>query len=176
MNLLAKIRTIPDFPKPGILFYDVTTLFQDASAFRQVVDEMAAPWTAPACEAPPEYIVGIDARGFLLASALAYRLNAGLVVVRKRGKLPWRTESISYDLEYGTAEVEIHVDAVRPGSRVLIADDLLATGGTAAAAVELVRRTGGAVLGCTFLLELDGLGGRARLAGTPVGSLITVPA
>lgn len=170
--LLAKVRRIPDFPKPGILFYDITTLLKDGPAFREMIDRLAEPWRA----SPPDYVVGIDARGFLMAAALGYALGTGVVLVRKKGKLPFRTERVAYALEYGEAEVEMHVDAVEPGRRVLIADDLLATGGTAAAACALVERSGGIVAGLCFVLELDGLGGRARLADRAVDALITVPA
>lgn len=170
--LLAKVRRIPDFPKPGILFYDVTTLLKDAEGLREVVDRMAAPWL----DTPPDYVLGIDARGFLLASAVAYRLGVGVVLARKKGKLPWRTERAAYALEYGEAELEIHVDAVEPGRNVLIADDLLATGGTAEAACRLVERTGGTVAGLSFVIELDGLPGRERLQGRRVESLLRVPA
>lgn len=171
-SLLDKVRRVPDFPKPGILFYDITTLLKDGPAFRELVDTLALPWRAE----PPDYVLGIDARGFLLAAALGYTLGSGVVLVRKKGKLPFRTERVAYALEYGEAEVEMHVDAVEPGSRVLIADDLLATGGTAAAACVLAERTGGVVVGLSFVLELDGLGGRARLAERRVDTLITVPA
>lgn len=171
-ELLALVRQIPDFPKPGILFYDVTTLFKDPAGFQATIEQMTQTWGAET----PDYVVGIDARGFILAAAMAVRLGTGLVLVRKKGKLPFRTESVSYALEYGEAEVEIHVDAVEPGKRVVVADDLLATGGTAAAACQLIERTGGEVLGLAVVLELEGLSGRARLPGRRVESLLRVPA
>lgn len=171
-GLLSAIRKIPDFPKPGILYYDITTLLKDPVAFQTTVDRIAERWL----DARPDYVLGIDARGFILASAVAYKLNTGLVVVRKRGKLPFETESVSYELEYGSAEMEIHVDAVEAGKRVVIVDDLLATGGTAAATVELVRKTGGEVAGMSFVIELDGLGGRDKLHEVDVHTLIRVPA
>jgi len=158
-ELLEKVRTISDFPKRGITFYDITTLLQDARAFQTLIDLLADRWIGDR----PDYVVGIDARGFLLAGALGYKLDAGVVMVRKQGKLPFRTESVRYELEYGQAEIEIHADAVEPGKRVLIVDDLLATGGTAQATVDLVRRTGGTVLGCDFIIELSALKGRERL-------------
>lgn len=171
-DLLAKVRTIPDFPKPGILFYDITTLLKDAAGLQSTIDRLSDRWVGEHID----YVVGIDARGFLLASAMAYKLNTGLVLVRKKGKLPFTTTSVSYDLEYGSAEIEIHVDAVEPGKRVLIADDLLATGGTAAATAQLLRQSQAEVVGAAFVLELDGLGGRGRLDGIRVDSLIVVPA
>jgi adenine phosphoribosyltransferase len=171
-HLSSKIRRIPDFPKPGILFYDITTLLKDPAGFQETIDLLALPWL----EERPDYILGIDARGFILASALAYKLNTGLVVVRKRGKLPFKTESVRYALEYGEAEIEIHVDAVEKDKRVLIVDDLLATGGTAWAAVELVRKTGGIPIGTAFVIELTGLGGREKLKPLRVESLLKLPA
>jgi adenine phosphoribosyltransferase len=171
-ELKGKIRTIPDFPKPGILFYDITTLLKDPGAFQKTVDLLAHPWLSHR----PDYILGIDARGFILASALAYKLHTGLVVVRKKGKLPFKTESVRYALEYGYAEIEIHVDAVENGKKVLIVDDLLATGGTAQATVELVKKTGGIPIGCAFVIELMGLSGRDRLLPLRVESLLTFPA
>lgn len=169
-DLLSKIRTIPDFPKPGILFYDITTLLADADGLRETIDRMAADWQAKNLDC----IVAIDARGFILGSALAYKLGLGMVLVRKKGKLPHKTESVSYDLEYGSAEVEVHIDALAGGKRALIVDDLLATGGTAAASIRLVQKTGGQVAGCAFVIELDGLGGRAKLGDVPIRSLLTV--
>ena len=143
---------------------------QPPARFQEAVDRLADPWI----ETDIDYVVGIDARGFILGAAIAYKLNKGLVLVRKEGKLPFRTERVSYELEYGSASVEIHVDAVEPGRRVLSVDDLLATGGTAAAAVELVERTGGIVAGLGFVIELTALGGRARLGDHRVVSLIAV--
>ena len=167
-DLRAAIREVPDFPKKGILFYDITTLLADARSFRRAIDAMAAPHVGQ----PIDIVVGIEARGFILGAALAYTLGKGLVVVRKKGKLPARTRAASYALEYGVDQIEMHEDAVRPGARVIIVDDLLATGGTAAAAVELVRESGGHVVECAFLVELESLGGRARLNGCHVVSLV----
>lgn len=167
-DLRTAIREIPDFPKEGILFYDITTLLADARAFQRAVDAMAAPHVGQ----PIDLIVGIDARGFILAAAMAYKLCKGLVLVRKKGKLPAATRTASYALEYGVDEIEMHADAVPPGARVLIVDDLLATGGTAAATVQLVRDSGGQVVECAFLVELDSLGGRKRLEGCKITSLV----
>ncbi len=167
-DLRAAIREIPDFPKEGILFYDVTTLLADPRAFQRAIDVMATPHVGE----PLDVIVGIDARGFILAAALAYKLCKGLVLVRKKGKLPAATRTARYELEYGVDEIEMHADAVAPGARVLIVDDLLATGGTASAAVQLVRDSGGHVVECAFLVELESLGGRRRLEGCKVSSLI----
>lgn len=170
-DLRTAIREIPDFPKAGILFYDITTLLKDARCFQRAIDILAAPHIG----APLDYIVGIDARGFILGAALAYKLCKGLVVVRKKGKLPARTRTASYALEYGVDEVEMHHDALPPGARVMIVDDLLATGGTAAAAVQLARDSGAEVVECAFLVELESLNGRQRLDGCPVVSLIRYP-
>ncbi len=169
-DLLAKIRTIPDFPKPGILFYDITTLFQDPEGLREAVDRLAAPWR----DNPPDFIVGIDARGFILGSAMAYTLGAGLVLVRKKGKLPAQTITVEYELEYGMDELEIHKDAIPTGSTALIVDDLLATGGTASATVDLAAQVGADIVGASFVIEIDGLGGREKLSGIPVQVLLTV--
>jgi len=162
------IREVPDFPKPGILFYDITTLLKDKSGFKRIIDAMSEKVSAH----KPDLILGIEARGFIFAPALAYNLGAGFVPVRKPKKLPAETERVTYDLEYGTDTLEIHKDAVKPGSRVVIADDLLATGGTAAAAVRLAEKLGGKVAGVTFVIELEFLKGRDRLAGYDVVSLI----
>lgn len=170
-DLRAAIREVPDFPKEGILFYDITTLLKDAACFQRAVDALAAPHIG----APLDYIVGIDARGFILGAALAYKLCKGLVVVRKKGKLPARTRTASYALEYGVDEIEMHHDALPAGARVLIVDDLLATGGTAAATCQLVRDSGAHVVECAFLVELESLGGRKRLDGWPVVSLVRYP-
>jgi adenine phosphoribosyltransferase len=167
-DLRTAIREIPDFPKQGILFYDITTLLKDARCFQRAIDVLAAPHIG----GPLDYVVGIDARGFILGAALAYKLCKGLVVVRKKGKLPARTRSASYALEYGVDEVEMHHDALPPGARVLIVDDILATGGTAAATVQLVRDSGAQVVECAFLVELESLGGRRRLDGNRVVSLV----
>jgi adenine phosphoribosyltransferase len=167
-DLRTAIREVADFPKEGILFYDITTLLKDARCFQRTIDVLAAPHIGE----PLDYIVGIDARGFILGAALAYKLCKGLVVVRKKGKLPARTRSAKYALEYGVDEVEMHQDALPPGSRVMIVDDLLATGGTAAATVQLVRDSGAHVIECAFLVELESLGGRRRLDGNRVVSLV----
>jgi adenine phosphoribosyltransferase len=170
-DLRTAIREVPDFPKAGILFYDITTLLKDARCFQLAIDALAAPHIGK----PLDYIVGIDARGFILGAALAYKLCKGLVVVRKKGKLPARTRSASYALEYGVDEIEMHHDALPPGARVLIVDDLLATGGTAAATAQLVRDSGADVVECAFLVELVSLGGRQRLDGSRVVSLVRYP-
>ncbi|HEX7407294.1 MAG TPA: adenine phosphoribosyltransferase [Candidatus Binatia bacterium] len=170
-DLRTAIREIPDFPKEGIRFYDITTLLKDASCFQRAIDALANPHIGQ----PIDYIVGIDARGFILGAAMAYKLCKGLVLVRKKGKLPARTRSASYALEYGIDEVEMHHDALPPGSRVVIVDDLLATGGTAAAAVQLVHDSGAQLVECAFLVELESLGGRKRLQGCQVVSLVRYP-
>lgn len=161
------IRAIPDFPKPGILFRDITPLLLDAPAFRETVEAICAPYLNRV-----DVIVGIESRGFIIGSAVAYHLGAGLALVRKPGKLPAKTFEARYELEYGTDGLQIHQDAFRHGSRVLIVDDLLATGGTAAATIELVRKTGGDVVACAFVIELGALGGRRRLAPVEAHSLI----
>jgi len=169
MNHLKQlIREVPDYPKPGILFYDLTTLLQDPAGFHSLVDELCGHYTGRKVDA----VVGIEARGFILAPALAYRLDAGFVPVRKPKKLPSKVVSITYQLEYGTDTLEIHQDAIKPGYRVLLSDDLLATGGTAAAAVELVRKLGGEVVGASFAVELTFLNGRKKLPGIDVFSMI----
>ena len=167
-HLKSLIREIPDYPKPGVLFYDLTTLLQNPTGFHELVDKLGERYEGK----PVDVVVGIEARGFIFAPALAYRLNAGFVPVRKPKKLPWKTAAVTYQLEYGTDTLEIHQDAVKPGQRVLISDDLLATGGTAAATVELVRKLGGEVVGATFAVELTFLNGRAKLPGIDVLSMI----
>ena len=167
-HLKARIRSVPDFPKPGILFYDITTLLQDASGFRAAVDSLALPFADDRID----LVVGIESRGFIFGSAVADRIGAGFTPVRKPGKLPSRTVSASYDLEYGTDKLEIHDDGVRPGQRVLIVDDLLATGGTASATRDLVKRLGGTVHALAFLIELVALNGRARLAEETVHAVL----
>jgi adenine phosphoribosyltransferase len=167
-DLKKLIREVPDFPKPGILFYDITTLLKDKDGLRMVIDRMAEQ-IAPL---KPEYIMGIEARGFIFAPAVAYKLGAGFVPVRKPKKLPGATERITYDLEYGTDTLEVHKGAVPSGARVVIADDLLATGGTSQAAAQLVEKIGGVVAGLSFVVELDFLSGRDRLKNYNVGSLI----
>jgi adenine phosphoribosyltransferase len=160
-ELKAKIRHVPDFPKAGILFYDVTTLLRDPLGFQLTIDTMATPYL----ERRIDLVVGVESRGFILGAAVADRLRAGFVPVRKLGKLPAVTIRASYDLEYGSDTLEMHRDAVQQGQRVLIVDDLLATGGTAGATVNLVKQAGGTVEGVSFLIELVALGGRAKLAG-----------
>ena len=167
MNLQGLIRDIPDFPKPGILFRDITPLLLDAAAFRQTVERICAPFLKRI-----DVVVGIESRGFIVGAAVAYHLGTGLALVRKPGKLPAATFEARYDLEYGSDGLQIHQDAFRRGSRVLIVDDLLATGGTASATIELVRRTGGEMVGCAFVIELTALGGRKRLGPIEVHSLI----
>jgi adenine phosphoribosyltransferase len=167
-ELRALIREIPDFPKPGILFYDITTLLKDADAFRRAVDLMTEPFLKTRVDA----VVGMESRGFIFSAPMAYRLGVGFVPVRKLGKLPAETASVEYALEYGTNTLEIHKDAIGKGERVLIVDDLLATGGTVTGTIELVRRLGGEVVGLGFLVELLFLKGRDRLKGYDVRSVI----
>ena len=164
IDLKTQIRHIPDFPKPGILFYDITTLLQDPAGLRAAIDSMALPFK----DQQIDMVVGIESRGFIFGAPVADRLGAGFAPVRKSGKLPSACVRESYALEYGTDTLEIHEDAVRKGQRVLIVDDLLATGGTARAATDLVKKIGGTVHGLAFLIELVGLHGRARLAGEQV--------
>ena len=166
--LKDRIRHVPDFPKPGILFYDITTLLKDREGFRMAVDAMAAPYR----DAGVDVVVGIESRGFIFGSAVADRLKTGFAPVRKPGKLPSTTRRASYSLEYGTDSLEIHDDAVKPGQRVLVVDDLLATGGTAAAAASLVRGLEGDVIGLQFLIELVGLNGREKLTRETVGAVL----
>jgi adenine phosphoribosyltransferase len=156
-QLKAKIRNVPDFPKPGILFYDITTLLRDADGFRQSIDALAAPFAEQKIEA----VVGMESRGFIFGAAVADRLGAGFIPVRKPGKLPSKTVKATYDLEYGSDALEMHCDAVDEGTRVLVIDDLLATGGTAKATVSLLRGCGADVVGVAFVIELVDLGGRA---------------
>ncbi len=167
-ELKSKIRNIEDFPKPGIGFKDITTLLADASSFNRAVDLMAHRYI----EKEVDIVLGIEARGFILGAALAYKLNKGVILVRKPGKLPYKTHSISYDLEYGTDTLEIHQDAIRPGMKVLIADDVLATGGTVKAVIELIEKMGGEVVECAFLTELTFLEGSKKLDGKPIYSLL----
>ncbi|MGH9574561.1 MAG: adenine phosphoribosyltransferase [Candidatus Acidiferrales bacterium] len=168
-NLKKLIREIPDYPKPGILFYDLTTLLADKEGFHSLVDQLCSHYNG---KQRVDVVAGIEARGFIFAPALAYRLGAGFVPVRKPKKLPWKTSSVTYQLEYGSDSLEIHQDAIKPGERVVICDDLLATGGTAAAAAELVRNLGGEVAGAAFAVELNFLNGRAKLPGIDAFSLI----
>lgn len=167
-SLKEKIRHVPDFPKAGILFYDITTLLQDASGFRTAIDSLALPFRDQGIE----IVVGIESRGFIFGSVVADRIGAGFTPVRKPGKLPSRTVRATYDLEYGADSLEIHDDAIRQGQRVLIVDDLLATGGTARATAGLVRRLGGHVHALAFLIELVGLSGRDKLQGETVHSVL----
>ena len=159
MDLQKLIRTIPDHPKPGILFRDITSLIEDAEGFSQTIDDLVRPLQ----DLEIERIAGIDARGFILGGAVAHRLSIGFIAIRKKGKLPWSTHTVEYELEYGTDAMEIHTDSVSPGDRIFIIDDLIATGGSACAAVELVRRSGGEVVGASFVIDLPDLGGRKRL-------------
>jgi adenine phosphoribosyltransferase len=169
-DIKAAIRTIPDYPKPGILFRDVTTLLGDARAFRAAIDAMIAPHAG----AKIDKVAGIEARGFILGGAIAHQLSIGFVPIRKKGKLPFDTIGQPYELEYGTDEVEMHTDAIKPGERVLLVDDLIATGGTAEAAVKLLRRAKAQVEGASFIIDLPDLGGagRIRAMDVPVATLV----
>jgi adenine phosphoribosyltransferase len=167
-ELRAKIREIPDFPKPGILFYDITTLLKDPVAYRQSIDLMLEPYK----DEQVDIVVGMESRGFIFSAPMAYELNAGLVPVRKLGKLPAETITVEYALEYGSNTLEIHRDSIQPGQKVLIVDDLLATGGTVKGTIELVERLKGDVIGLAFLVELDFLKGRDRLESRRVTSVI----
>jgi adenine phosphoribosyltransferase len=168
-DLKSQIRHVPDFPKPGILFYDITTLLQDAAGFRAAIDSLAVPFTDKGID----LVVGIESRGFIFGAPVADRIGAGFVPVRKPGKLPSTCVRASYALEYGTDTLEMHADAVRKGQRVLIVDDLLATGGTARATADLVKSVGGQVVALAFLIELAGLDGRAKLPGEQVHASLT---
>jgi len=168
MDLKQHIRHVPDFPKAGILFYDITTLLRDPQGFRITVDMLSTPYQQQGIEA----VVGIESRGFILGAAVAERIGAGFIPIRKPGKLPAKALKESYDLEYGKDALEIHEDAVRPGQRILIVDDVLATGGTASAAAKMVRRLGGDLQGLAFLIELLGLNGKSRLEGEQVFSVL----
>ncbi len=169
LEQLAKIvRAIPDFPKKGVVFRDITTLLQDAVSYQQVIDFISHRYIARDID----LVLGVEARGFIIGSALAYKLGTGVVIVRKPGKLPYRTQKVTYQLEYGEDTLEIHEDAIRPGQKVLIADDVLATGGTVKACIDLVKALGGEIVECAFLLEIEGLGGRDRLAPYGVFSLL----
>jgi adenine phosphoribosyltransferase len=167
-DLRARIREIPDFPKPGILFYDITTLLKDRQAYRAAIDLMLEPYR----DARIDLVVGMESRGFIFSAPMAYQLGAGLVPVRKLGKLPAETITVEYALEYGSNTLEIHRDAIEPGQRVLIVDDLLATGGTVRGTIDLVERLHGEVVGLGFLVELDFLKGRDRLPGRRVESVV----
>lgn len=167
-DLKTLIREVPDYPKPGILFYDLTTLLKDKQGFRTLISKLCEHYNGKKID----LVAGIEARGFIFAPALAYALGAGFVPVRKPKKLPSKTASVSYALEYGTDSLEMHVDAVQPGQMVLLSDDLLATGGTAAAAIKLIQQLGGKVAGAAFAVELTFLNGRSRLPGIDVFSLL----
>ena len=167
-DLRAKIREIPDFPKPGILFYDITTLLKDPGAYRESIDLMVEPYTGDKVD----LVVGMESRGFIFSGPIAYKLDAGFIPVRKLGKLPAETMSVEYALEYGSNTLQIHKDAIKPGQRILIVDDLLATGGTVRGTIELVERLKGDIVGLAFLVELSGLKGRERLSGYKTTSVI----
>jgi adenine phosphoribosyltransferase len=168
-TLKSRIRSVPDFPKPGIVFYDITTLLRDPEGFKAALDGLTAPYRDQGIS----LVIGIESRGFILGAAVADRLGAGFCPIRKPGKLPAQTIKEAFQLEYGSDEIEIHADAIEPGQRVLIVDDVLATGGTASAAVRLVNRLGGQLHGLAFLIELAGLNGRQHLQGQEVFSLLT---
>jgi adenine phosphoribosyltransferase len=170
MRLADLIRTIPDYPKPGVQFRDITTLLADPRGFRRAVDELVQPFAG----LKTDKVAGIEARGFILGGAVAHQLSAGFVPIRKRGKLPAETISVAYALEYGEDVIEMHRDAIAPGERVMLVDDLIATGGTALAAVELLRRSGAEIVAAVFVVDLPDLGGAARLraAGVPVSTLV----
>ncbi|MCH9807949.1 MAG: adenine phosphoribosyltransferase [Alphaproteobacteria bacterium] len=158
-ELKSLVRAIPDYPKPGIMFRDVTTLFADAQGFKAAIAQIAEPYRTQ----PIDAVAGIEARGFILGGAIADRLGCGFIPIRKKGKLPWKTISQDYELEYGTDTIEIHEDAVSEGERILIVDDLIATGGTAEAAVKIITRAGGVIEGAAFVIDLPELGGRAKI-------------
>jgi adenine phosphoribosyltransferase len=168
VDLERKIRDVPDFPTPGILFKDIMPLVADPAAFRESIDQLAE-WAGPRT---PDIILGAEARGFIFGGALAYALGCGFVPARKPGKLPWNTVDATYALEYGNDTLQIHADAIAPGQRVIVLDDVLATGGTASAKIELVEQLGGVVVGALFVVELTFLGGRKRLAGYETHALI----
>ncbi len=167
-ELKKKIREVPDFPKPGILFYDITTLLKDREGLRSIMDILTEEYKGKGIDR----VVGIESRGFIFAPALAYNLNAGFVLVRKKGKLPAESISASYDLEYGQDVLEMHKDSIEPGQRVLIIDDLIATGGTAAATAQMVRQLKGEVVALAFIVELESLKGREKLDGSEIFSIL----
>ncbi len=169
-KITAAIRDIPDFPKPGIIFKDITPLLQDPVLFQETIERLCIPWK----NAKPDLIVGIDARGFIFGAVMAHQLNAGFIPIRKQGKLPWQSLKAEYELEYGANTMEMHIDAIKKRQKVLIVDDLLATGGTARAAIELVEQAGGYVIGIQALVELTFLKPRKKLGGCRVNSLIMV--
>ena len=158
-NLKSLIRTIPDYPKPGIMFRDVTTLFADAQGFKATIARLSEPYKTE----PVDAVAGIEARGFILGGAVADRLGCGFIPIRKKGKLPYKTVAQEYTLEYGTDVIEIHADAIKPGERVVIVDDLIATGGTAEAAIKLIEHVGGHIIGAAFVVDLPEIGGRRKL-------------
>ena len=170
IDLKNAVRSIPDYPKPGIMFRDITTLLGDARAFRRTVDELVQPWSGTKIDK----IAGIEARGFILGGAVAHQLSAGFVPIRKKGKLPHKVVSIGYSLEYGIDEMEMHIDALNEGERVILVDDLIATGGTAEAAVKLLKKLGADVAAACFVIDLPDLGGSKKIEalGVPVRSLI----
>ena len=170
MDLKSAIRTIPDYPKPGIMFRDITTLLGNARAFRRAVDELVQPYAGQRIDK----VAGIEARGFILGGAVAHQLSAGFIPLRKKGKLPHRTRAVEYALEYGVDSMEMHLDAVQPGEKVMLVDDLIATGGTALAAVHLLREAGAVIAATGFVVDLPELGGAARLraAGVAVSTLV----
>jgi adenine phosphoribosyltransferase len=168
LDLKKHIRSIPDFPKPGIMFRDITPLLADGQALREAIRRMCEPYK----KGGVDVVIGAESRGFIFAAAMALELGAGFVPIRKKGKLPFKTASVSYDLEYGTDTLQMHTDAVAPGTRVLMVDDLLATGGTMAASCEMIEKAGGKILGIEFLIELSFLSGRAKLGKHPIRSQI----
>jgi adenine phosphoribosyltransferase len=171
MPYKSRIRTIPDYPKPGILFRDITTLLQDPHGFRKLVDDLVQPYAGKGVSA----VAGIEARGFIIGGAVAHQLSTGFIPVRKKGKLPWKTIGVDYELEYGTDRVEVHRDAVTHGQKVLLVDDLIATGGTALAAIQLLRQAGADIVGCSFVVDLPDLGGHKRIEelGVPLQTLVS---
>jgi adenine phosphoribosyltransferase len=169
IQLADYIREVPDFPKPGILFRDITPLLADSEAFAASVKAL----TGPFVDSGIDFVAAVEARGFIFGSSFAEALNAGFIPIRKPGKLPFKTESVSYDLEYGTDTVEVHADAVKPGCRVLMVDDLLATGGTMAAACELIKKLGAEITAISFLIELTALNGREKLEGYSIHTVIS---
>jgi len=169
-EISAAIRDVPDFPKAGIIFKDITPILSDGKLFREFIDILVERYSAD----QPDYIVAIESRGFIFGSPLAYKLGCGIVPIRKKGKLPYQTYESSYNLEYGTATVEVHTDALKLGDRVVLIDDLLATGGTAGAGIKLIEQLGGKIIGIEFLIELAFLNGRQHLADYPINSLVVV--
>ena len=170
-TLLSAIRTIPDYPKPGVMFRDITTMLGDARAFRRAIDELVHPWAGTKIDK----IAGIEARGFILGGAVAHQMSAGFVPIRKKGKLPHETVRVAYSLEYGIDEMEMHKDGIAPGERVILIDDLIATGGTAEAAVKLLKQMGAVIVAACFVIDLPELGGRSKIEalGVPVHTLIS---